>query len=136
MKVHEDYNLHLRAMRAGEISYLNAPVLIYNCHRSPERMNVSLRPYWFATSALNHAIYRSLFDAPSVKEQQRFNQYQHAARALREGAAPEVLAGLVFAWWNALAQALLPDEIRLEFPIIQKLCPSLVPLLNDWEGPQ
>jgi glycosyltransferase involved in cell wall biosynthesis len=134
-KVHEDYNMHIRVLRAADMEYLNHPVMIYNHYNSVDRMNIGLKPYWFATSALNHVIFRKHFLDESVKINQRTRQYQQIIKALESGASQETAIKLIFSWWDELVRAKLASEIYMDLPIIQKYLPSLISQLDKYKGP-
>lgn len=132
MMVHEDYNFNIRAARLGPIAYIQAPLMIYNC-RTAARMNVNRRFYWFATSILNHLLYRSLVgETEGLKTMQIENQYQHLSRALAEGNSIVEIAQLVLAWWEVLLRESLSTEISFELPIIRRVCPGLAPFVEEF----
>ena len=76
LPVHEDYNFHLRVLSSLRSKYVPTPVCTYHCRHAIPRLN-HRRLFWFATSALNHSIYRALFsqvDNAPLKIWQRENQ--------------------------------------------------------------
>jgi GT2 family glycosyltransferase len=127
LPVHEDYNLHLRALAAAPWSYVETPVSIYHMRSAIPRLN-DRRLLWFATCAFNHALYRSLFrdTDDETKRQQREYQYAHVARALREGCTPSVARAVVERWWETLRAYGLASDVTLDETIIPSCCPALV----------
>jgi len=126
LPVHEDYNLHLRALSLGTPAYVEAPICVYHCRSALPRLN-HRRLYWFATSALNHAVFRCLFEKSNdraVKVAQRENQYAHLARSLAEGCPPAAAEAVVASWWEILRLRGLEDEIDIDRGAIAAVCPS------------
>lgn len=127
LPVHEDYNLHLRVLSSTRPAYLATPICTYHCRPALPRLN-HRRLYWFATSAFNHAVFRSLFhqaDDRAVKMAQRESQYEHLARSLREGCPLDAARALVARWWQTLRSHGLSEEIDLDEQVISDICPSL-----------
>lgn len=126
LRVHEDYNLHIRAAKTTKLSHIARPVFQYNIRTDVQRMNINLRLYWFATSSFNHELYCHLISSsPELKNAQRINQYQHLARALKEGCKKEDALNLLTAWWKELERHSLNKEIETEFQIMRNICPEL-----------
>lgn len=126
LPVHEDYHLHLRVMAAARWKHVAANVFIYNCRENAGRMNTEKRLFWFATSGLNHAIYRALHGTSDrLYETQKRIQYGHIARALREGTEPRTACKLVACWLSELMTAQLQEHAAEELRIAREVCPEL-----------
>ncbi len=128
LPVHEDYNLHLRALSLRPPVYVETPVCVYHCRTALARLN-HRRLFWFATAALNHAIHRGLFRETTdeaVKIAQRENQYAHLARSLAEGCPPAAARAVVDRWWRALRARRLDAEVAIDERIIPVVCPALL----------
>lgn len=127
LPVHEDYNLHLRVLSSTRSAYLAKPICTYHCRPALPRLN-HRRLYWFATSAFNHTVFRSLFHRTgdrATKVVQRRNQYEHLARSLREGCPLDVARSVVNQWWQTLRSHGLSDDVDLDEEVISNVCPSI-----------
>lgn len=127
LPVHEDYNLHLRVLSTVRPVYLDAPVCVYHCRQTLPRLN-HRRLHWFATSAFNHAVFRTLFvrtNDRSLKVAQRENQYAHLIRSLEEGCPLDLARALVNSWWHTLRAFGLSEEVAIDEDVIDRLCPSV-----------
>lgn len=128
LPVHEDYNLHLRALSALGSAYVPVAVAVYHCRQALPRLN-HRRLHWFATSAYNHAVYRTLFgvsDDLSVRVRQRENQYAHLSRALDEGCPLAFARALSQDWWRALKSMGLAAEVSFDQQVMRRVIPALL----------
>ena len=126
MKVHEDFNLHLRVMRATEIEHVDYPIFVYN-NRPHGRMNLDLKLYWFGTSVINHTLYRAFFGVDEVMYlEQKHRLYEHIRRAIDAGVNINSLAKLVWAWWQQLLLCDLENEVQVELSVVGQKCPELL----------
>ena len=125
-KVHEDYNLHLRVAAHGKMHHVPTAIMIYNIRNNLGRMNDSLRPYWFATAAINHELASRIFlTQRELKQDQRVNRYKHLVRAFNEGVTQEVILQLIHQWWKILEEQGLQQEVEIEQRIVESLLPEL-----------
>lgn len=130
MCVHEDYNLHIRVAKLGAIESIKQPVAVYNHRPHIERLTLDKRLYWYATSALNHALFSRLF--PVTQQQildQIVNRYYHLLRAQDEGALNDHMKELVLKWWELLDAHGLNNFVQTEQQIVQSIVPNLAPRL-------
>jgi glycosyltransferase involved in cell wall biosynthesis len=128
LPVHEDYNLHVRALASIRWAYVGVPICVYHCRGAIPRLN-HRRLYWFATSAFNHAVFRSLFGRTNdhaLIRSQRENQYAHLSRALDEGCPLELARSLVQRWWESLASRGLSSEVSMDELILSTVWPALL----------
>lgn len=121
LPVHEDYNLHLRLLSSSKATYCPTPIFYYRIGASKTNLN-SKRFFWFATAALNHAIYSQLFNSSEeLLSKQKENQFSHLARAVKEGGSRETARSLVEMWWE-----LNPYNIAQEQRILQSLSSPII----------
>ncbi len=120
LMVHEDYNFHLRIWGKVRAATVEAPILIYNIFDATERMNNARRAYWFATSALNHALHNTLHphDDTLMKEQ-RVLQYRQIAGIPTDVYSSEEIAELIAAWWRELTRCGLDTHVLLDSMILK-----------------
>jgi glycosyltransferase involved in cell wall biosynthesis len=134
LMVHEDYNFHLRIWKGLRVATVSVPVLIYNIFDSTERMNNARRAYWFATSALNHAIYNELFQSSDKQmKEQRVIQYRQLAKLPSEAYRNEELAQLINVWWQQLAHCGLGQHLALDKMIMERELSAPLPFLEQAE---
>jgi glycosyltransferase involved in cell wall biosynthesis len=127
LRVHEDYNLHLRVLSQVRPAHVAAPVCIYHRRETLPRLN-HRRLHWFAASAFNHAVFRALFERTgdrALKVAQREYQYAHLERSLDEGCPPDIAWSLVTRWRQTLEAHGLLDEIAIDEDVIARLYPSV-----------
>lgn len=128
LPVHEDYNFHIRALSSILPAYVNEPICVYHCRQNIPRLNHK-RLYWFATSAFNHAVFRSLFNKANDRETkllQRQFQYAHLARSIDEGCSLDSAKSVVDCWWDILRSHGLSGEIEIDLEAIPGACPSIL----------
>jgi|GEM_PF-6035936 len=65
----------------------------------------------------------------------RIAQYEQLSSAIDKGIPDQTLVLLITSWWDKLFLNYLVEDIEQEVSVVEEVCPSLMPILEQYEGP-